>query len=369
MAKLKKNQSKERFDYVDLGKADRLRKSKILKTKVKQIKVDKKTSIVELLESMADMSIQARNIGQCAKVLEKMYKDPKRPLVFLGLAGPLIAGGLRKVIRDLVVSGAVDVIVSTGAILFQDLYAAKGFGHYKGDIDADDSTLHDLRIDRIYDTYTDEEKFWEIDYFCGKVADKMPAGNYSSRQFLDHLATFVTDEESILYQCKKHGVPIFVPALNDSSIGIGLTEHRVRSRKLGRDGIAIDSIQDNHEILQIVVNAKSTAAIYVAGGVPKNHINDSIVMGYIYGREKGHDYAIQVTTAVTQDGGLSGSTLTEAKSWGKIDSDASSAMAWVEPTVALPLLTGFIFGKELTKNRKRVNFLWEKENLKRMWFK
>src|SRR3989338_805811 len=337
MAKLKKNQSKERFDYVDLGKADRLRKSKILKTKVKQIKVDKKTSIVELLESMADMSIQARNIGQCAKVLEKMYKDPKRPLVFLGLAGPLIAGGLRKVIRDLVVSGAVDVLVSTGAIIYQDVYAALGHGHFIGSPAADDAELYDLKVDRIYDTYIDEEKVIQTDHFCKLVADGLPPGNYSSRSFLEHLADKISDEESILFQCRKLEVPVFVPALNDSSIGIGLAEHQIRAKEDGRAMLSIDSIRDNVELVQIVVKSKKTAAFYVAGGVPKNYINDSIVMSYLYGKEKGHDYALQITTAVTADGGLSSSTLSEGRSWGKIDKQARTAMAWVEPSVSLPL--------------------------------
>src|SRR3989339_345591 len=358
-----------RFDYIRLGSSDKKKKNKILKTPVKHIKLNSGATVAELVENMADMSIQARNIGQCAKVLHNMYKDKNRPTVFLGLAGPLIAAGLRRVIRDLIVSKAVDVVVSTGAIIFQDAYAAMGYNHFKGTPDADDTVLHNLRIDRIYDTYTDEEKFWKMDYFCGKVADEMEPGNYSSRAYLEYLADKIDDEESILYQCRKHGVPVFVPALNDSSIGIGLTEHRVRCKKEGRSGIAIDSIMDNDEIVQIVVNSKSTSCIYVAGGVPKNYINDAIVMGYIYGREKGHDYAIQITTAVVEDGGLSGSTLEEAKSWGKVDRKARSAMAWVEPSVSLPLLAGYILGRGLTKKRSRLKFEWEKDNLKKMELK
>ncbi|OGC15228.1 hypothetical protein A2246_05935 [candidate division WOR-1 bacterium RIFOXYA2_FULL_37_7] len=364
-----KNYSDGRFDYVKLSPQERKVKKNILKKEVRQIKIIPSTTIAELVSDMADMSIQARNIGQCAKVLENMYEDKKRPTVFLGLAGPLIAAGLRRVIRDLIVANAVDVVVSTGAIIFQDVYNALGHRHFKGIPSANDSMLHDLRIDRIYDTYTDEEMFWKVDNFCGRVADKMPAGNYSSRQYLKYLAKEIHDEESILYQCEKYGVPVFVPALNDSTIGIGLTEHRVRCKKEGRSGIAIDSIMDNDEIVQIVVNSKSTSCIYVAGGVPKNYINDAIVMGYIYGREKGHDYAIQITTAVVEDGGLSGSTLEEAKSWGKVDRKARSAMAWVEPSVSLPLLSGYILGKKLTKGRKRLRFEWEKDNLKKMELK
>ena len=340
-------------------------KKSILNKRVKQLKLSPATTIAELVESMADMSIQARNIGLCGQVLKNLYQDKKRPTVFLGLAGPLIAAGLRRVIRDLIVERAVDVVVSTGAIIYQDVYAALGYGHFMGTPGADDNNLRDLKIDRIYDTYIDEEKVWQTDLFCGRVADKLPPGNYSSRRYLEALADEIDDDESILYQCRKLGVPVFVPALNDSSIGIGLTEQRVRSQKEGRPPFIIDSIADNAEILQIVVKSPKTAAFYVAGGVPKNYINDSIVMGYIYGKKDlGHEYALQITTAVVQDGGLSSSTLGEGHSWGKIKKNAKFAQAWVEPSVALPLLAGYIFGKKLTKQRQRLRFDWEAGELK-----
>ncbi len=355
------------FKCAHLSSQEIKKRSAVLQNPVKQIVVDDKTTVADMVEAMSGMSIQARNIGQCAQVLKNIYQDKKRPTVFLGLAGPLIAAGLRKVIRDLIVSGAVDVVVSTGAIIYQDIYAALGFDHYKGTPQANDDNLYDLKIDRIYDTYLDETKVWQADRFCAMVADGMIPGNYSSRAYLELVADQLKDEESILYQCRKLGVPVFVPALNDSSIGIGLTEHRVRCRRDGREGVAIDSIRDNEEIVQIVVKSPKTAAFYVAGGVPKNYINDSIVMGYLYGLERGHDYALQITTAVTQDGGLSSSTLKEACSWGKIDKQAKSAMAWVEPSVALPLLAGYVFGRKLTANRSRLQFKWEGAELK--WLK
>ena len=339
-------------------------KKEVLGDRVQHVELNEKTGVAELVENMSDMSIQARNIGKCAQVLENIYADVDRPTVFLGLAGPLIAAGLRRVIADLVAKNAVDVIVATGAIIYQDIYAAFGHGHFKGNPNANDAGLYDLSIDRIYDTYIDEEKVARTDRFCKLVADEMEPGNYSSRAYIDFLAERIGDEKSIVYQCKKHGVPIFVPALNDSSIGIGLTEHRVRCQEEGKSGIAIDSIQDNHELVQIVVKSPKTAAFYVAGGVPKNYINDSIVMSYIYGKDRGHDYALQVTTAVTQDGGLSSSTLSEGRSWGKLRKDARYAMAWVEPSVSLPLLAGYVFGKKLTQNRPRLKFDWEKDQLK-----
>ena len=338
-------------------------KQKILGERVKQLELGSDTTVADLVENMAEMSIQARNIGRCAQVLRNMYEDKQRPTVFLGLAGPLIAAGLRRVIRDLIVANAVDVVVSTGAIIYQDIYASFGHGHFKGAPNSDDAVLSDLNIDRIYDTYIDDELVMRTDRFCKLVADEMPAGNYSSRAYLEALAKRLGDEESILFQCHKLGVPVFVPALNDSSIGIGLTEHHVRAKEAGKKYVAIDSIQDNYELVQIVVSSPKTAAFYVAGGVPKNYINDSIVMSYLYGFDRGHDYALQITTAVTQDGGLSSSTLSEGRSWGKIKKEATYAMAWVEPSVSLPLLTGYILGKKLTAKRPRLKFAWDGDKL------
>ena len=339
------------------------RKAALFARPVRPACLDGDLSVADLVEQMAGMSLQARNIGQCAEVLRRMLTDPDRPTVFLGLAGPLIAAGLRRVIRDLVVHNVVDVVVSTGGILYQDAYQARGYRHYQGTPGADDVALRELRVNRIYDTYVDEDKFWETDLWCGRLADRLKPGPHSSRDYLETLGGELEDEESILYQCRRLGVPVFAPALNDSSIGIGLTEHHHRAVKRGRTPLMIDSIRDNYELTQIVAKSKKTAAIYVAGGVPKNYINDSIVMSYIFGRETGHSYAIQVTTAVTQDGGLSGSTLSEARSWGKVKGDADFAMAWVEPSVSLPLLAGYVLGRRLTDGRSRLQLSWKGERL------
>jgi len=347
----------------ELTAAQRRAKRRLLSQPIQPADVRKGMTVAQLVEAMAGMSIQARNLGQCGQVLGRMYEDKARPTVFLGLAGPLIAAGLRNVLRNLIVGGYVDVVVSTGAILYQDIYQARGHGHYRGTPAADDVQLRDLYIDRIYDTYVDEEKFWQTDQWCGRLADEMAPGNYSSRAYLDYVGSKLDDPNSIVHQCHRLGVPMFAPALNDSSIGIGLTDHYYRCKRLGRKGIAIDSIRDNYELVQIVTKSKKTSAIYVAGGVPKNYINDSIVMAYIFHQDRGHEYAVQVTTAVTQDGGLSSSTLGEAQSWGKIGRKAKYAMAWVEPSVALPMLAGYVFEK-YPRPRPRLQFDWDGDTLK-----
>lgn len=346
--------------FKELSAKDRAEKRELLSTPVQAIDLAKPTTIAGLVDAFANASIQARNIGTCAKIWEQMLTDPDRPTILLALAGPLVAAGLRKVIRDLIEYNLVDVVVSTGAILYQDYYQARGYQHYRGTPDGDDGVLRDLYIDRIYDTYVDEEGFIDTDLHIGRIADALPPGNYSSRQFLELMTRDVNDPNSILVTAARHGVPLFAPAINDSSIGIGLTEHYHRCRTQQRAGIAIDSIQDNYELTQIVVQSKCTAAIYIAGGVPKNYVNDSIVMAYIFDRDTGgHRYAIQLTADNPHWGGLSGSTLSEATSWGKVSKQATHAMAFSEPSVSLPLVAGSILEKRLGERRKRMSFQWE----------
>ena len=342
-------------------------KKKLLRNPVHQVDIGDGLSIAELVDQFKGASIQARNIGSCVSVLERMLTDPDRPTVMLGLAGPLIAAGLRKVIRDMIEKRMVDCIVSTGAICYQDFFQARGFQHFRGDPTMDDRMLRDLLIDRIYDTLVDEEKFWLTDCGIGLFADGLERRDYSSREFIWRLTEKVQDENSFLVAARKYGVPVFIPALNDSSIGIGLTEHYHRARRDGNTPITISSIRDNYEITQIVNQSKATSAIYIAGGVPKNYINDSVVMAYIFGRDTGgHRYAIQLTTDVPHWGGLSGSTLSEATSWGKVSKQANHSMAFVEPSVSLPLVAGAIIEKGITRNRPRLEYQWEGDILKRL---
>ena len=162
-------------------------------------------------------------------------------------------------------------------------------------------------------------------------------------------------------------MPVFAPAINDSWLGIGLTEHYHRCLTAGRDNVVIDSIRDNYELTQIAVKSNCTAAVYIAGGVPKNYINDSVVMAYIFGRDTGgHRYAIQLTTDSPHWGGLSGSTLSEATSWGKVSRKAEHCMAFVEPSVSLPLIAGYAMKRGAAKDRRRLVCEWETPILKRL---
>ena len=345
---------------------DRKRKKALLGRPTTPVRLTRKTTVSELLDAYRDASFQARALGKCASVFEKMLRDRQRPTIMLGLAGSLIAAGMRQVIVDLIENNMVDVVVSTGAIISQDYYQVRGGRHYHGSPDADDKELRDLYIDRLYDTFIDEEKYWDTDLAVSRFADTLAPRSLSSRAFLALLSEKARgDAGSILGACGRRGVPLFVPALNDSSIGIGLTEHYHRFRTAGREPFTISSIRDNYELTQIVVQSPATAAVYVSGGVPKNYINDSIVMSYIFGLDTGgHKYALQMTTDAPHWGGLGGSTLSEATSWGKVSKVATHEMAFVETSVALPMVYGYALQKNAAAGRKRLAYQWDGDILK-----
>jgi deoxyhypusine synthase len=331
----------------------------ILKKSVTPIDVTKVDGLGNLLTQFQGTSIQARNLGRALSVWENALTDPKRPTIFLGVSGPLIAAGLRQVLRDLIDWGLVDVVVSTGAVLYQDIYQTIGGRHWIGTPTADDVQLRALYLDRIYDTYVDELKFEETDRAIGAITEKFPPRPASSREFLQFLGERFDDPESIVATAARRGVPVFSPALIDSSIGIGLTLHYQKNR--GKPRFMLDAVRDNFELVQILSHSPRTAVIYIGGGTPKNWINDGIVMAnYAFGREgEGHVYALQITTDVPHWGGLSGSTLDEAQSWGKISKTATRSMAHLDASIGLPLLVGALWDRrKVWQPRPRLTFEW-----------
>jgi deoxyhypusine synthase len=343
----------------------------LLKTPIQQIDLSKIETVSDLVEAYKRTSIQARNLGKVASVLENMIQDESRPTVILGITGCMMAGGQRLVLRDMIKHGLVDCIVSTGAQLYQDFYQAMGYDHYVGDVNADNVLLHELMIDRLYDTYVDEEAFRRTDHYIAELTEKMPPGNISSRIFMDRLGKVAHEkgDEGILATAHRLGVPCFVPALNDSSIGIGLTVYYKKMREAGRDQemVRVDPIRDNWELTQIKGKSPKTGVFYIGGGVPKNYVNDVEVIAEETGFDvAGHEYAVQITTDVPHWGGLSGSTLEEAQSWGKIHKEATKATVYSEATLVLPMLTKHLLQKGLHKDRKRVRYVWDEDRLERI---
>jgi deoxyhypusine synthase len=327
-------------------------KNQLLATEVRHIDI-KKFDFSSLVEAMEGTAFQAKNLGRAGKIYDQMLRDEKCGII-LCLAGSLISAGLKQVILDLLDHNMIDVIVSTGAnIVDQDFFEGLGFKHYQGSPLLDDLELQALAIDRIYDTLIDEDQLRICDNVIADIANSLPAKAYSSREFIHEMGRYLEkngkNSDSIVLRAYQKEVPIFVPAFSDCSAGFGLVMHQVAHPDKHS---SIDSVKDFRELTQLKIKAKETGLLMIGGGVPKNFAQDVVVAAELLGAEVPlHKYAIQITVADERDGALSGSTLREACSWGKV-SVVHEQMVYSEATIALPLLAGYAYSKGGWRQRK-----------------
>ncbi len=335
-----------------------MEKANALHTPVEHLDI-KAVNVVPLVEMMGKTAFQARNLARAAQIADAMVADPQASVI-LTLAGSLISAGQKGVILDLLRCNAVDAIVSTGAnIVDQDFFEALGYKHYQGSPFADDNNLREQMIDRIYDTYIDEEQLRVCDETTRQIADALEPRAYSSREFICAMGAYLAEHhpaaDSIVLECYRRDVPIFVPAFSDCSAGFGLVAHQVANPDRHT---SIDSVKDFRELTAIKVWAGTTGLLMIGGGVPKNFVQDIVVSAEFLGYEAAmHQYAVQLTVADERDGALSGSTLKEANSWGKV-SLAQEQMVFGEATISFPLIAGYVYHKGSW--RGRVGRAWAK---------
>ena len=322
--------------------------------------VAKVRNVSDALEAFNSTSFQSRLLGRCYKIWMRMLTDPNRPLIFFGLSGAMIAGGMRRILRDLIAFHAIDVLVSTGANLSHDLYESLGGRHYIAHHHIDDPTLREMRIDRVYDTYADDVKFEETDEFVEDFAETLEPRSYSSRELFQLMGERVKDEYGIVATASKEKLPVFCPALADSSIGMALTVYRNERKKKNQTPMIYDALLDNLEIMSLKRRWTKSGVIFLGGGTPKNYIQQVIPLCDIAGLTvPPHSYAIQVTTDDAKFGGLSGCELPESQSWGKLDPDAEQCTVHVDGTIGLPLLfTGIMEHYDEWKGRGKLDVNW-----------
>ncbi|MBV6511301.1 MAG: Deoxyhypusine synthase-like protein [Ignavibacteriaceae bacterium] len=333
-------------------------KADYLKEVIEHIDI-KKHDVTGLVDSMEKMAFQARNLYRGAKIYEMMVND-KESAVILTLAGSLFSAGLKKVVHDMIQNNMVDAIVSTGAIMVdQDFFEALGFKHYMGTQFVDDNEMRDLMIDRIYDTYIDEEELRICDETTGKIFDSLEPRPYSSRELLWEFGKYLDEnggpkvDDSVIYAAYKKNVPIFVPAFSDCSAGFGFVLHQTKNPD---KHVSLDAAKDFLELTKIKLASKETGIFMIGGGVPKNFTQDIVVAADLLGEEAAmHKYAVQITVADERDGALSGSTLKEASSWGKV-STTYEQMVFAEATIAMPLIVGYVYHKGAWKSREAKEF-------------
>jgi len=320
---------------------------KILQTPTRPFVPAPGMSCSDALEALEGCSFQGRQLARAAKVWTEALDEDVT--VWLGLAGAMVPAGMRTVVSTLLEEDLVDVVVSTGANLYHDFFETLGHAHYIGSPNVDDCKLRDQKIDRVYDTFADEELFFDVDKIIGKWAhETLEDRPYTTREFLQLLGEEAerrsSGDHGILSTAARLGKPIYCPAIGDSSIGIGLAEK-------GRKPVLFDMIEDVRETASLAAE-KTSLVIYVGGGTPKNFIQQTEVTNIVGGIDvEGHKYAIQFVVDAPQWGGLSGCTFEEAISWGKIAVDASMVTVLCDATIALPIVTTAVMTRRESKRR------------------
>jgi len=329
-----------------------MKKTDLLKDTIKHIDITAFDSTM-IIESMKKMSFTSRDTARAADILMKMIEN-KECTNILTLAGSTSAGGCMQVYVEMVRSKMIDVVVATGAsIIDMDFFEALGFKHYIGRTDIPDAQLRKLYIDRIFDTFIDEEELQHCDMTIKKVADTLEPRPYSSREFIHELGKYLVKnsvkKDSLIQIAYEKGVPVFCPAFSDSSAGFGLVKHQWENPE---KHVSIDSVKDFLELTKIKMNAPTSGLFMIGGGVPKNFAQDTVVCAEILGKEVPmHKYAVQITVADVRDGACSSSTLKEASSWGKVDV-ADEQMVYAEATTVLPLIASYVYHNGAWKKRE-----------------
>jgi deoxyhypusine synthase len=317
--------------------------------------------VAGVLERMQGTAFQGRQLGTAFEVWKKMLADDC--VIMMGLSGAMVPAGMRRILVRMIENRLIDCLVSTGANLFHDLHETRGNFHYQGSPNVDDTMLADNLVDRMYDVLADEEKFREHDRWIGAFAASLDQSRpYTTREFLHLLGCELAKhakEDGILTAAAKAGIPVYCPAVGDSSIGIGIATNRYE----GGNNFQFDVIGDVLETAKIAAEAPATGVIYFGGGTPKNFVQQTEVTLLIMKENaQGHKYAIQVVTDAPHWGGLSGCTFEEAQSWGKIAKDANMVACYADSTIAMPLLvTAMLEQKELIANRRKPRFTMGRE--------
>jgi deoxyhypusine synthase len=323
---------------------DRQKKAELLQRTVKHIDITAHDPR-SLIDAYKEMSFSARELGRACEIYEQMLQDD-RCTIILTVAGSSSAAGCMQVYVDLVRHNMVDIIVATGAtVVDMDFFEALGFVHYRGTQFVDDARLRDLYIDRIYDTFIDEDELQNCDLTIKEIAHALEPRAYSSREFIAEMGRWLVANParalkpgSLVQVAHEQGVPIFCPAFSDSSAGFGLVGHQ--AERPDRH-VSIDSVRDFRELTELKLRAQDTGLLMIGGGSPKNFAQDTVVCAEILGHEVPmHKYSVQLTVADVRDGACSSSSLKEASSWGKVDA-AAEQMVFAEATLALPLLAAY----------------------------
>jgi len=330
-----------------------MQRKDFLQEPVKHIKINGKLTVDQLIQQFKNSgSFGAGRLSTACDIYERMVRD-EECTVFLALAGAVVPAGMRSVIADLIRERLIDVVVSTGANMVHDAIEALGGHHYKGHWLVDDYMLYKYHIYRIYDVFVPEEDFTKLDYrlaeMYGEIAAENNGKSLSSNEFAWELGKRLNDSNSILRAAYEAKAPIFLPAVRDSEFGFIHWLHA--SRKNCKNPLVVDAFKDVPEIINICKRSPKNGMIVIGGGVPRNTVQSAALAS-----KKGMDYAVIITMDRVETGGLSGSTLEETVSWGKVKSSANKVMVIGDAMIIFPVIVASVL-ERLGKDFSRMPYL------------
>jgi len=311
--------------------------------KVKPLDVKKVQNISEILAALKYCGFQGRNLGYALDILEKMVTN-KECLTVLTLSGAMIPAGMGKLISILIEYKLIDVLISTGANITHDLVdAASNVGHYVGNPNVDDDELFKHRINRIYDIFLPEENYDKADKKLLEIIQSLfneKVIHITPSEFLKKIGSKIS-ADCILSIAAKNDISIFIPAFSDSELALKLIKYELYEDY----DFQFDILGDVKKFGELVKNSKEYGTLIIGGGVPRNWAQQIFPMLNQFDRieKMGYNYSVRIHTAMEYDGGLSGSTFSEAKSWGKYSLESKHVSVWCDATIALPILiTGLL---------------------------
>jgi deoxyhypusine synthase len=305
-------------------------------------------------------SLGAGRLADACDIYERMLRE-NDCTVFLALSGAVVPAGMRTLIVDLIRNHLVDVIVSTGAAMVHDAIEAVGGHHYKGGWSVNDVELYKYHLFRIYDIFVPEEDYVRLDFrlseMYAEIAKERQGASLASNEFAYEIGKRLTDKNSILRAAYEENTPIFLPSVRDSEFGFIHWLHA--SQKDQKNVLLVDAFKDVPTICQICAKSPKNGMIVIGGGVPRNTIQSSALAS-----KKGLDYAVVITLDRPETGGLSGSTLEETVSWGKMKGAADHVMVIGEALMVFPFLVASVT-ERLGVGFKRESFLQREQHARR----
>ncbi|MFX0050636.1 MAG: deoxyhypusine synthase [Candidatus Hodarchaeota archaeon] len=293
--------------------------------KMKQVSIRPNMTVVELLTSMKEGGFTGRKVALATELLEEMIRDTDCT-IFLGVAGALIPGGMRNILREMIEKEFVNCIVTTGANISHDLLETSGGSHYHGSEKLDDTKLKEIEMSRIFSTLIPYESFVKFETLVQKVLESLPTQKMSTQEFIYELGRHIEDPQSIIRTAFLKKVPIFSPSFADSMLGVQSWLFSQTSP------LMIDVLKDHSEFTKIIYETERMGALFLGGGVPKHFIMNGSQLHH------GLSYAIQITMDRPEHGGVSGASVKEAISWGKVAEKAKWIDIMGDITLVLPLI-------------------------------